>query len=201
MLRFKYVWLLLASCLLLTGCASGYGGSPVISPVITLASSPSPTVQPSPSVSAPATASPDITGASRGLTLTNTQYGFEFSLPESWRGYTMVESVWEGTAVSGDQAGKTALTGPQILIRHPLWTMEKPRQDIPIMIFTLNQWDALQKEAFHIGAAPVGPSELGRNSLYVFALPARYNYSYPEGFEEVDTILQGKPLKPFEPAY
>ncbi|MDD2756827.1 MAG: hypothetical protein PHS80_15045, partial [Methanothrix sp.] len=62
-------------------------------------------------------------------------------------------------------------------------------------IFTLAQWDDLLAEKFHIGAAPIGPSELGRNADYVFALPARYNYAFPTGYEEVDQIIQGKPLK------
>jgi len=43
------------------------------------------------------------------------------------------------------------------------------------------------------------PTELGRNSKYVFALPARYNYSYPTGWEEVDQIMKNNPLKTFNP--
>jgi hypothetical protein len=66
------------------------------------------------------------------------------------------------------------------------------------MVFTRLQWDSLQDEAFHIGAAPIGPSELGRNGRYVFALPARYNYAYPVGFEEVDQILSRQPLTTFD---
>jgi len=65
----------------------------------------------------------------------------------------------------------------------------------PIMIFTVFQWDSLQKGDFHIGAAPIGPTELGRNAEYVFALPARYNYAFPPGFEEVEDILEGNPLQ------
>jgi hypothetical protein len=67
------------------------------------------------------------------------------------------------------------------------------------MVFNIPQWDALNRFEFHIGAAPIGPSELGRNSQYVFALPARYNYAYAEGWEEVEQILQGAPLQTFEP--
>ncbi|MDP1086626.1 hypothetical protein Q6245_30140, partial [Klebsiella pneumoniae] len=68
---------------------------------------------------------------------------------------------------------------PMISIRHPDWTSQNPRQDIPIMIFTLAQWNMLQQDEFHIGAAPINPSELGRNTSYVFARPARYNYAFP----------------------
>ncbi len=90
-------------------------------------------------------------------------------------------------------------SGPEIVIRHPQWSAETPRQDIPIMVFTRTQWEALGKETFHIGAAPVGPTELGRNSRYVFALPARYNYEYLFGYEEVESIIDSKPLQPIEP--
>ena len=65
------------------------------------------------------------------------------------------------------------------------------------MIFTIEQWNELQQEKFHIGAAPIGPMELGRNSKYVFALPARYNFAFLPGFEEVEEILENNPLKAF----
>lgn len=124
----------------------------------------------------------------------NTNYGFSFSLPESWRGYQIVTSRWEGL----DTSGRVVETGPEIIIRHPLWTAEKPRQDIPIMIFTLNQWKSLEQDKFHIGAAPIGPQELGRNKRYVMALPARYNFAFLEGYEEVEKILESNPLHTVE---
>ena len=48
---------------------------------------------------------------------------------------------------------------------------------------------------YHIGAAPLDPTELGRNNEYVFALPARYNYDFLLGYEEVAEILEGGPLQ------
>lgn len=134
----------------------------------------------------------------KALTYTNTQYGFSFSLPVTWKGYTIVNSQWQGLAVNGSKSGKPVESGSIISIRHPLWTAQQPRQDIPIMIFTTSQWDSLKKEDFHIGAAPIGPSELAHNSRYVFALPARYNFAFPTGFEEVEKILAAKPLKPIK---
>lgn len=125
----------------------------------------------------------------------NTVYGFDFILPASWKGYKLITDKWEGMPPGSDKAVET---GPILSIRHPLWTAQKPRQDIPIMIFTLAQWEMLQQEKFHIGAAPIGPSELGRNSRYVFALPARYNYAFPAGYKEVEAILKGNALKPTE---
>lgn len=126
----------------------------------------------------------------------NKDYGFKFTLPASWKNYKIINGTWEGRSAEGEP--EKLETGPVISIRHPLWTAENPRQDIPIMVLTIKQWEALQKGEFHIGAAPVGPTELGRNSKYVFALPARYNYAFPEGFEEVEKILQNKPLEPIE---
>ena len=125
---------------------------------------------------------------------TNTQYGFSFSLPLSWEGYQIIESKWEGYT-PGSQGDVIVEQGPIISIRHPKWTLANPRQDIPIMVFTLAQWDSLQQDKFHIGAAPIGPSELGSNTKYVFALPARYNFSFLPGYEEVEKILEGNPLK------
>lgn len=127
----------------------------------------------------------------------NTEYGFSFSLPESWRGYSVSADEWEGFTPGGLTAVEN---GPLISLRHPQWTAQNQRQDIPIMVFTPDQWNALTNGEFHTGAAPVGPKEMGRNSSYVFALPARYNYAFPAGYEEVDMILQGNPLKPFENA-
>ncbi|QHQ61916.1 hypothetical protein Ana3638_14920 [Anaerocolumna sedimenticola] len=66
------------------------------------------------------------------------------------------------------------------------------------MVFTLSQWDAMQQDKFHIGAAPINPEELGRNSKYVFALPARYNFAFPAGYEEVENIMVNAPLTPTE---
>ncbi len=100
---------------------------------------------------------------------------------------------WLITAV---QLGAYEENGPAVYKNS--WTAQNQRQDIPIMVFTHAQWDALQNGEFHIGAAPIGPSELARNSSYVFALPARYNYAFPAGYEEVENILKGDPLKPLE---
>lgn len=122
-------------------------------------------------------------------------YGFSVSLPVSWRGFSVVNSMWQGLAIGDASGEKVVATGPKISIRHPKWTLKVPRQDIPIMVFTIEQWNSLQNGVFHIGAAPIGPSELGRNNIYVFALPARYNFAFLPGYEEVEKILDGKPLK------
>lgn len=130
------------------------------------------------------------------IVYTNTQYGFSFTLPKSWKGFSIVTGKWEGRAIEGPRSGEVVETGPIISIRHPRWTPEKPRQDIPVMIFTLDQWTSLEREEISVGAAPIPPKELGRNNRYVFALPARYNFAFPLGYEEVEEILEGRPLQP-----
>jgi len=121
----------------------------------------------------------------------DTKYGFTFSLPGGWKGYTVVVDKWEGQnrekgAVEG---------GPMIRIRHPGWTKENPRQDIPLMIFSLAQWEAVDQGAFVFGTSGVGPSEIGRNRKHVFAILPRFN---PDGagVREVELILQHGPLHP-----
>ena len=69
----------------------------------------------------------------------NTQFGFSFSLPESWKDYQIVTEKWEGRALDGRANGKIVETGLMIKIRHPEWTSENPRQDIPIMVFKKNK--------------------------------------------------------------
>ena len=125
----------------------------------------------------------------------NTQYGFTFSLPESWKDYKIITEEWEGLSLADSNEGEVVETGSIISIRHPKWTSEEQRQDIPIMIFTIDQWKSLEQREFQIGAAPMGPKELARNSKYVFALPARYNYAFPTGYEEVEKILEDNPLR------
>lgn len=140
---------------------------------------------------------PAMAPAPSTIAYQNSEYGFSVSLPENWQGYTVSTDTWTGNKINGDVGDVAYTTGPLISIHNPKWTAETPYQDIPIMVFTLSQWDELSQEVFHIGAAPIGPSELGRNTKYVFALPARYNYAFPPGFEEVEQILQSKPLKAF----
>jgi len=101
--------------------------------------------------------------------------------------------------MSGDLGDEVVEQGPIVSIVHPKSTAQQSRQEIPLMVFTIGQWDQMQRGEWHTGAAPVGPLELGRNGRYVLALPARYNYALPEGWEEVEQILQGQPLATFEP--
>ena len=177
MKRSLLIVLVLLLSISLFGCVSEKNQTPVPTPV------------PAPTPAPPQKEEPTST------VYKNAEYGFSFTLPESWKDYSIVNDKWEGLSVGGAQGEAIVESGPMILIRHPEWTASNPRQDIPIMIFTVNQWNLLQQDKFHIGAAPIGPSELGRNDQYVFALPARYNFAYPTGYEEVEDILKSNPLQ------
>jgi hypothetical protein len=147
-------------------------------------------------VSSSASKASSAAGAS-SVVYKSTQYGFLLNLPDSWKGYTIVSGKWDGMAADGSSE-KAVETGPIISVRNPKWTSKNPYQDIPVMVFTLKQWGLVQKEKIVIGAAPIGPKELGRNSKYVFALPARYNYAFLTGYEEVEKILDSNSLHTFE---
>jgi len=113
------------------------------------------------------------------------EYGFSVDLPDSWKGYSVIASK---SSLSPTGGLVDLVYVPLIVIRHPLWTEENPRQDIPFVIYTLDQWDKIKSEQLLTGC-PAPPQELAENAEYVIALPARYNYSYLEGWEEVSYIV------------
>lgn len=145
-----------------------------------------------PAVSAACSPAPS---AAKTIRYRNAKYGLSVTLPKSWKSYGIIKSTWKGKAFAPYTKDES---GPLFLIRHPKWTKKQPRQDIPIQVFTLKQWAALENDAFHIGAAPINPSLLAKNSRYVFALPARYNFAYLTGYEEVEEILQSGAVEAYE---
>lgn len=124
----------------------------------------------------------------------NDQYGFQILLPQSWQGYSVMTNQWEGRDVS---TGKVTQTGPELVLRNPAWTSANPTEDMPVMVFTPEQWIQVQQEQLAVSAAPIPPSLLGQNTKYVLALPARYNYDFKTGWQEVDQLVHT--LKAFEP--
>jgi hypothetical protein len=63
------------------------------------------------------------------------------------------------------------------------------------MVFTTEQWELVQSDNIAVSAAPIPPTLLGSNSKYVFAIPARYNFAYLTGYEEVDQIFSSNALR------
>ena len=140
----------------------------------------------------PATATP--TSLSLPIKYNNSQYGFTFSLPADWQGYTVFTKQWTGYPLTTSGIAQT-ISGSEIYIRNPNWTAQNPYEDIPVMVFTLDEWSQVQQEKISVSAAPFGPSELGHNQQYVFALPPRYDYDYRTGYQEVEKIMQSNPLQ------
>jgi bla regulator protein blaR1 len=135
----------------------------------------------------------DNTHGGQRVVYTNRRYGFAVILPESWKGYTVLSGTWKAADI---QTGSVE-SGPSITIRHPVWTKNVPRQDIPILVLTTAQWK--ERDQLSFGAAPFGPGEMAHNGQFVFALPARYDYAFPLGYEEVEQILRQRPFRTFQP--
>ncbi|TRZ50943.1 hypothetical protein D4R99_05140, partial [bacterium] len=113
----------------------------------------------------------------------NDEYGFMLSLNGKWQNYTVTND---------------AITyGQKIVIRHPQWTKTNPYEDIPILIYPIDQWKKWEINNFegYPTAAPFGPTERARNDRSVFATAPRYNYDYQTGWEEVENII--KTMKAF----
>lgn len=125
------------------------------------------------------------------VTYNNTDYGFTFALPDNWEGYSVVQNTWQGNPLKDATAKES---GPKLLIRNPKWTSTLPYEDIPILVFTLKQWDSYVAEDFTVSAAPIPASELARNNVYVFVLPPRWDFDYSKDVEEAQNILKSNPL-------
>jgi len=157
-------------------------------------------IQNNPDQNQPATSRPQqatSTPISLPVKYDNTQYSFIFSLPANWQRYSVYTKQWQGCPLNGSEDCSKAIHGPEIYIRNPNWTVKNPYEDIPIMVFTIDQWNQIQQEKIGVSAAPFPPSELGRNKTYVFALPPRYDYDFSIGYQEVEKIIQSNPLRGF----
>lgn len=108
----------------------------------------------------------------------NSEYNFQLTLPASWKGFTVILG--------------TVQFGETVTLRHPNWSKENPYMDIPILVYPIEQWKTWEANNFkgYLTAAPIGPTERGRNARYVFATAPRYNYSFETGWEAVDTIVE-----------
>lgn len=107
----------------------------------------------------------------------NAQFGFTFFLPAGWRGYSVLIQQLDDEAYSAAE-DKQIIVGytPMITLRHPQWQASAPYQDIPILVFTRDQWDALHHgklwPSFFAGGMI---NELWHNQRFVFAMSSRYN--------------------------
>jgi len=119
-------------------------------------------------------------------TYKNDQYGFELTILDSWKGYLVITDFWTGWTLPNYSVD---IHGPGIIIRNPNWTTTQRWQDIPIMVFAKEEWGAIKTGNLAVSAAPVGPSKLGENQKYIFALPPRWSgFTDDLGQDEAWTI-------------
>jgi hypothetical protein len=126
-------------------------------------------------------------------TYTNNKYGFELNFPDSWKGYSVVEQSWEGHAIDNYQQ---AYSGPLVIIKNPQTISTQQWQDIPIMVFTPDQWQLILQERLSVSAAPIGPAEVGQNTKYVFATPPRW-YGFADAIGSQEAVDAVKTFKAF----
>jgi len=117
---------------------------------------------------------------------TNEKYGFEVTLLDSWKGYSILTESWHGLTLDDNS---TQYQGPEIIIRNPKWSVGQYWQDIPVMVFTKEEWKLIEAGNLNVSAAPIGPDKLDENQRYVFALPPRWvGFSDTLGQDEAQAI-------------
>jgi hypothetical protein len=123
-----------------------------------------------------------------GVLYHNSEYGLDFSLPESWRGYSVLVQRWESSAHKPalDQ-DVTVGHRPVIVLRNPAWRADDPRQDIPILVFTREQWAADMQDGIYAGGVTY---EISHNGRFVFGIHSRFNWDESvKGTEEAGEIV------------
>jgi hypothetical protein len=122
----------------------------------------------------------------------NAQYGLIFFMPDSWRGYSVSVQQLEDERYSPAE-DKQIIVGhtPMITLRNPQWQSNAPYQDIPILVFTHAQWDALHHGELWPSLFAGGVmDELWHSQRFVFAMSSRYNAADDvRGYKEVAEII------------
>ena len=104
----------------------------------------------------------------------NAKYDLTFYLPQNWKGYSVLTEHWDGETYLADKDKDVVLArGPIIVLRNRLWKTNDQCQDIPIYIFTRQQWtDDKTGKSSAEGAGGV-IYELWHNDRYVFGIHSR----------------------------
>jgi hypothetical protein len=120
------------------------------------------------------------------------RYDLTFYLPASWRGYSVSLQQLNDERYSRAE-DKQIIVGhtPMITLRHPKWQASAPYQDIPILVFTGVQWDALHHGEFWPSLFAGGTmDELWHSQRFVFAMSSRYNAADEmRGWKEAGEIV------------
>jgi hypothetical protein len=121
----------------------------------------------------------------------NAQYDLTVFLPASWKGYSVRTQQWAGETYSPEKDTKVVLArGPLIVLRNPLWKMHDSYQDMPIYIFTRQQWNDIHDGKYSAVGAGGVIYELWHNDQYVFGMHSRYNSDDSvNGWKDVQQIV------------
>lgn len=122
----------------------------------------------------------------------NAEYDLAFYLPEDWKGYSVLRDEWEGITYRPEKDADVVLArGPLIILRSPLWKANDLYQDIPIYIFTRQQWDDDKSGEFSAEGAGGVLEGLWHNDKYVYSMHSRYNVADDvNGQDEVRDIVR-----------
>jgi hypothetical protein len=106
----------------------------------------------------------------------NAQCNFTFYLPTNWQGYSVLMEEWEGKTYLPEKDKDVVLSrGPIIVLRNPQWKTNILYQDIPIYIFTRQQWDDIHLGKYDAVGAGGDIDELWHNDKFVLGIHSRYN--------------------------
>lgn len=120
----------------------------------------------------------------------NAQYGLTFFLPANWKGYSILIQQWDAELESTDYQKVIGIEhGPLIVLRNPQWKTGDPYQDIPILVFTRRQWEAVKPQRLFVGAGGSN-DEISHNAKYVFGVSSRHNWGELKGWEETGKIVR-----------
>jgi hypothetical protein len=121
----------------------------------------------------------------------NAQYDLAFYLPTDWKNYSVLTQQWNGEKYAPDKdAVVTMAHGSIIVLRNPQWKTNNLYQDIPICIFTRQQWDDINLGKYYAQGAGGVIYELWHNDKYVFCIHSRYNANDSvNGWKEVQDIV------------
>ena len=120
----------------------------------------------------------------------NAQYDFTFFLPSDWEGYSVKTEPWQADLRSADYQKVIGTEhGPILIFRHPRWKAGNLYQDIPILVFTRNQWDAVIPQRLFVGAGGT-IDEISHSAGFVFGINSRHNWTELEGWEQTGRIVQ-----------
>ncbi|HEX4264422.1 MAG TPA: hypothetical protein VH597_08795 [Verrucomicrobiae bacterium] len=122
----------------------------------------------------------------------NSQYDFRFFLPAAWKGYSVITQQWKDDAhLSEKNADMASAHGPIIVLRNPQWKTNDLYQDIPIYIFTRQQWEDIHLGNYDAVGAGGIIYELWHDDKYVFGIHSRYHADDSvNGWKEAEDIVR-----------